>query len=310
MCGDFLIKKVAGHIWLIGTPLGTISVFSYLVDTGRGFVLFDTGLKRTAGAVLQLLDETGRRQQELSCIVISHSHHDHIGANAEIADATGAALIAHARARNWMIDHERQFREFFARFENMVKIDAAFHDFFFENLGRPWIADKWLQKFPYFIQGDERIQVLESPGHSEDSISVWLAEHRILLCGDAFMGAGVGNGLPHYSDPEAYRATLAAFLALKPKLLLTGHFHPITGRQIGAAVEQSLRMVDHIGSFLQEALRTTRHGYSLKDLTEMICARFGRVLTPKAFITVEAHLRAAKEKNVLEEVNGIWKQQQ
>lgn len=306
---SFTFREVTDGIWQIGTPLGQIYVFIYLVDTGDGLLLYDTGLKSSARAVLQQLESLERSPEALQTIVISHSHHDHIGANAEIAESCNARLLADARARDWMIDHERQFLEFFGKYRGIIDLPADLADFFFDNLGRPWVADIWLSEYPHRLETARPMEIVHTPGHSTDGISLWLPESRVLICGDAFMGTGAGGGLPQYSDAAAYRETLAQMQALQPELLLSGHFEVIAGKTaIELALRQSLQLQQQIDDFVQHALRLAKQGYRLGTLAHMACARFGRPLTPQALITIEAHLHWQQSRQLAHEADtGIWR---
>lgn len=306
MLQDFTYEKVDNSVWSIGTPLGEIAVYIYLIDVGDGLVLFDAGLKKTAKAVFHLLREVNRKAEEIVGIVISHSHHDHIGAIAELAETSRAKVFAHTLAKDWMVDHQRQYHEFFGRFTQQIRLPDTFHTFFFENLGRPWIADNWLNRFPYNLPFRRKLEIIYTPGHSQDGISLWWPEKRILICGDAFMGAGVGGGLPQYSDFHSYRATLSNMLDLAPALLLSGHFLKIGQNKVEDAIHQSLRLTEQIDIFIQETLQQAKSGYELKVLVEMVCRRFGRPLAPQAFITLLAHLHAYESKQLVYEENGRW----
>lgn len=303
---EFEHYKVADGVWGIGTSMGTIPVYVYLIDVGDGFVLFDTGLKKTAKAVLQLLKEIDCQPNVIKTIIISHSHHDHIGALAELAEVSGAKVLAHALAKNWMIDHERQFREFFGRFKPYITLTDEFHAFFFDNLWRPWLADMWLNDFPLSLSFHREIKLVSTPGHSEDCLSVWLPDDKILICGDALMGTGVGGSLPQYSDFDAYRATLNSFLQLQPAKLLSGHFQPVELQDIEPVIQQSLRLSERIDKFIRESLQKANNGYTLKFLVEMVCARFGRPVVPQAYITVLAHLHAFEKERAAFEEDGKW----
>ncbi|RME01510.1 MAG: MBL fold metallo-hydrolase, partial [Calditrichaeota bacterium] len=264
----FKVQEVAGGIWQIGTPLGSVYVNCYLVDMRDGWLLYDTGLVSTAEAVIHLLQHLHASPGDLKTILISHSHHDHIGANAEIAEATGATLLAHELARPWMVDHQRQFREFFEVFAPIFPISESLKNFFFNNLGRPWFADQWLREFPLDLPFARQGRVLSTPGHSPDSVTLWLPQEKIAICGDAFMGAGVGGGLPQYADKSAYRQSLKQLLELKPNFLLSGHFDPLSGKRMVAALEQSLRLIDYLDEFIRKAFEKTPEGFALRFLAE------------------------------------------
>lgn len=303
----FTFDQVVNGVWRISTPFGGRTIYNYLVTAGNGFVLFDTGLKDTSRAVLQLLQSLKRKITDITTILLSHSHNDHIGALAELAEASGATVFAHAQAQTWMLDHERQFLERFSHYKKSIPLPKRAHADFFEQLGRPWLADKWLTQFPHTMALSRKMEILHTPGHSPDCLALFLPEARIVLCGDAFGGAGVAEHLPYYTDVEAYRNTLSLLEALKPALLLSGHFQAIHQNAIPAALQQSRRLTEQLHEFICHALKNAKKGLTVPFLTEMVCARFGRVLTPQAATTVLAHLQAAADHRAAFEEKGVWR---
>ncbi|RMD97777.1 MAG: MBL fold metallo-hydrolase, partial [Calditrichaeota bacterium] len=183
--GEFRITQVAGKIWSVGTAFGEVYVYCYVIDTDDGLILYDCGLKKTATAIFDLCKQLGRGPEDIRVVVLSHSHHDHIGALSAIAEAAAATTIAHKRAEPWLIDHERQYRELFGRWEAYLPLGPAFSDFFFDNLGRPWIPDRLLDTFPAQVERLASATIIETPGHSSDSVSLWMEYLGLLICGDA-----------------------------------------------------------------------------------------------------------------------------
>ncbi len=304
---DQYTRQVADGIWMVSTPLGTVSVHVYLVNTGDGFLLYDAGLKCTASSVLTALQNICGDYKKLHTLVISHSHHDHIGAVAEIAEKTGARVFAHALAEPWMVDHQRQFQEFFDTFSRWLEIPETLQTFFFENLGRPWCADSWLRQFPVQLEGPRRIELHSTPGHSADGLSLLLPDEGVVLCGDAFMGAGVGGSLPQYENRRQYLQSLETLMEWRPRVLLTGHFEPLWDAAIEQALDQSKSLVHILHEFIRQTIHKLGREYNTGDLTRLVCARFGRHLVPQAFITVLAHLHDLEREGLVYQEGENWK---
>lgn len=66
------------------------------------------------------------------------------------------------------------------------------------------------------------LQVIETPGHTDDHLVVWDAERRILASGDLFLGVKVRVAHRHES-PLALLRSLRAVAALEPRILLDAH---------------------------------------------------------------------------------------
>ena len=67
-------------------PMTYFGTNTYLIDTTEGLVVLDPG-PDDAAHVSAVLRETGG---EVALILISHTHHDHVGAAAALQEATGA----------------------------------------------------------------------------------------------------------------------------------------------------------------------------------------------------------------------------
>lgn len=75
----------------------TLSVNALLVHTGRRLILLDSGLGAKAnGALLTSLTQTGMSADDVTDVVITHSHGDHVGG---LVDASGAPAFPKATIR-------------------------------------------------------------------------------------------------------------------------------------------------------------------------------------------------------------------
>ena len=105
---------------------------------------------------------------EITTILNTHEHHDHTGGNVAMIAATGAELIAHAKASN--------------------KIPGI---------------DRGLAAGDVVRIGKVELEALDTPGHTMSHICLLShSEVPALFCGDTLFNAGAGNchngGHPHY----------------------------------------------------------------------------------------------------------------
>ncbi|MDQ7066347.1 MAG: MBL fold metallo-hydrolase [candidate division KSB1 bacterium] len=301
------VTEVVTGLWMITVPDFRAQVNCYLIDTGDGLLLFDTGPRKTAPVLLELMRQIDFAPPDIKWIVLSHSHADHTGALAEIAESSGATVYAHPAAEGWLIDHQRQFRERFEAFLPYMPVEVRFKNHFFDSLGRPWYPNTWLESLPYALNTARGLEIVYTPGHSADSVSLLMKEEGILLCGDAFMGAGVGGSLPRYDDPEQYVETLESLLDMHLSLLLSGHFAPMNSDKLALALQQSQKMAYILQNFIDQSVQRKPEGYDIGFLTRMVCARFARPADASAAITVQAHLMALERKGKVHFDIDRWK---
>ena len=65
-----------------------------LIDDGE-LLLVDTGMLGNTDTILGYIKELGRKPEELTSIIITHGHIDHMGSLYKLRDVTGAKAIAH-----------------------------------------------------------------------------------------------------------------------------------------------------------------------------------------------------------------------
>jgi glyoxylase-like metal-dependent hydrolase (beta-lactamase superfamily II) len=88
--------QVTEHVYQLGGLLGTgvLGANVYLLlDTG--LTLVDTGLKGRYRSILKQVKRLGFSPSDISDIIITHHHADHVGSLARLKELTGARVIAH-----------------------------------------------------------------------------------------------------------------------------------------------------------------------------------------------------------------------
>ncbi|MBE0557178.1 MAG: MBL fold metallo-hydrolase, partial [Proteobacteria bacterium] len=85
-------------------------VYSYLI-VGKTICLVDTGVAATVPLILETLKELGRSPREISLILLTHAHPDHIGGCAPIKKLAPAQIAVHPVEKRWVEDVELQYRE-------------------------------------------------------------------------------------------------------------------------------------------------------------------------------------------------------
>lgn len=74
--------------------IGPGYVNSFIIDGDDGVTLVDTLLPKKEGLIAQALDEIGRSPEDVTAILLTHSHGDHAGSAAAIKAASDAVLYA------------------------------------------------------------------------------------------------------------------------------------------------------------------------------------------------------------------------
>lgn len=177
---------------------------TYLIHGKNGDLLFDTGWAGTFGAFCKALGEKDLKLQNIRYLMISHFHPDHMGIAQEIADA-GAVIVVVDVQREYIHSSDHIFQR--EKHSDFVPIDDSKIKIISTGESR-----KFLKKLG--ISGE----IIHTPGHSDDSISLWLDREKSLLVGD----------LNPLYELEMHKGTLIAeswekLLKLKPNRVCYGH---------------------------------------------------------------------------------------
>ena len=112
---------------------------------------------------------------EITHILLTHAHFDHVGGLAELKAATNAPIYIHAEALP-MLEQAVMSAAFFN-----VKIQA------------PPPPDEMLQEGQIIKVGNLQLQVLFTPGHAPGHVCFYIADHHVLLDGDVLFQQSIGR---------------------------------------------------------------------------------------------------------------------
>ena len=210
---------------------------TYLVTGSKGSLLFDTGWAGTFLLLCKALGEKGLKLQDVKYLLISHFHPDHMGIASQIAEA-GAVIAAADVQAGHLHDADRVLLK--EKNKSFVPIDDSAVRTVPVAESREFLGELG-------ISGE----IIHTPGHTDDSISLWLDEEKALLVGD----------LNPLYELELHKGTIIydtweRLLALKPQRVYYGHAAPVTvsrgllgwpkpaGSDIYALVKRITRLTD------------------------------------------------------------------
>lgn len=208
---------------------------------GRPLVV-DPGLPSTTAAALSLLGDRARRV----VVAATHGHADHVG-GLPLLQRGGAEVSLPVRIRQYL-DGERPrspgprdvarirpvFREQPRSLASLLEMAGCARHIGYDARGArfPTAPDHWLADGEP-LHGAPDWQVLHTPGHTDDSTSLWNERTKVLLSGDAVLAvAGRAWFTPELVDGAAAARTEERLRPLPVECLLPGHGRPVVGRRV------------------------------------------------------------------------------
>tara|TARA_B110000971_G_scaffold117354_1_gene120267 strand:+ start:3156 stop:4115 length:960 start_codon:yes stop_codon:yes gene_type:complete len=188
----FTIDEIAPATYAIGEPRYYQQNYSYLIVGKTKALLFD------AGPGLRNIRKVAESLTDLPIIFLpSHFHYDHVGNGIEF-DELAVIDLPYLRQR-------AQGNQL--AFTDMEHLGAA------EGFDTPqWQIDYWWRPGQLVELGGRTVQIIHTPGHSKESISILDAENHLVLSGD-YLYPGMLYAFVPGSSMQDYASTADVLLA-------------------------------------------------------------------------------------------------
>jgi ribonuclease/clavin/mitogillin len=180
---------------------------SYLIQTNNGWLMFDCDCAGTFGKLAKALKAEGISLGEVSYLLVSHFHPDHSGLAQDLKEM-GVTLLVMEEQRDFLHVQDAIYAK--ANEQRFKPIQEKGNLYLPCNKSRQFLAE-------FGLIGE----VLYTPGHSEDSVSLILD------------GVAVFHGdLPPFEQTEAFEnpkitQSWAAIMEKQPAFAYAGHWPKI-----------------------------------------------------------------------------------
>ena len=200
-------------------------VNAFIIDGDEGVVLVDTGYPNKQGTIVEGLSDIGRSAKDVTAILLTHGHFDHLGGAAALQSASGATVYAsRLDAPIAQGDKPTPAPPFIERLPIL-----------------PWLVSLLPSAAPVIIdhlvaEGStgalpSDISVIDSPGHTSGHVSYLLdRDDGVLFVGDAAIGSrgDVKRGFFNRKTP-AIDASIKHIGTTEFDIAAFGHSGPISG---------------------------------------------------------------------------------
>jgi hydroxyacylglutathione hydrolase len=262
-------------------------VYAYLIVADQSMGLIDTGVAGSDQAISRYLQGLNRGLSDVTTILVTHSHPDHIGSLKTLAEACPCTVAAHRLEQAWIEDVALQARQrpvpgFESLVAGSVRLDQVLDD-----------GDRMT------VAGGLEVQVIHTPGHSPGSISLWLAADRVLFTGDA---VAIASGFPVYDDVMASVRSIQCLAQVRDVEVLLGSWdEPRKGAAIAAVLDEGLAYLQRIHDLIRQIAGPNR-SIDPMVLTRQVISRLGlpaMAANPLASRSLQAHLKVLDVEDLL-----------
>ena len=230
----FEVYQVAPGVFAIYEPHQFEETISYLMTGDKRAALFDTGM-----GIGDLKTVTTELTPLPIIVLNSHTHNDHVGDNWQFQTVYGVdSDFTRTNARGSRADAQAEI----APDQICGNLPKGFDPKNYST--RPWKITSYVHDGDRIDLGGRLIEILATPGHTPDAISLLDRANGLLFTGDTYYPAPIWLYRPE-TDLNAYHSSITRLAALSPQItkVFGAHNLPVA---MPSVLPQLVRALDEI----------------------------------------------------------------
>ena len=219
----FEVYQVVPQVFAIYEPHQAEETISYLILGEKRALLFDTGM-----GISDIRKVTAELTHLPIIVLNSHTHNDHVGGNWQFETVYGMDTdFTRANAKGSRRDAQDELGPGMICGDLPTGFDSKSY------ATRPWKISRFLHDHDKIDLGGRTLEILSTPGHTPDAISLLDRARGLLFSGDTYYPAPIWLFRPE-TDLDAYDASIKKLAALAPqvKMVLGAHNVPVASPDV------------------------------------------------------------------------------
>ncbi len=190
---------------------GMLDCNTYVIRDDTSIII-DPGSSQSLPALVEDLLKDGINPEDIDIITNTHLHGDHCWANEAFKKLSGAQIAIHHIQKE---------------FYDITVIEAAK---FFGFQAMEFKEDSHLDDNK-LNTGNLEFELINSPGHTPDSICFYCKKEGILICGDVIFNQNTGRVDLPGGNADELKQSIEKLSQLEIEYLLPGHMNIVTGAE-------------------------------------------------------------------------------
>lgn len=268
----FEVYRIRSNVFAIYEPYHWEEVIAYFVTGSEHSLLIDTGMG--IGNIQQVVHSLIPPSTSLK-VINTHTHHDHIGDNWRFA---GKILGIHSdfgqhNAKGSIEEAQNELQP------GMIWEKYLPDDFSRKNYRiHPFQINDYVKEFDRIHLGEgQELEIISTPGHTPDSISLFNEKERLLFVGDTFYQGPILLYRPE-TNLQDYLISLEKLAKFIPKVDLILPAHNIPNVEPKLIIKATQAMRDILDGKVK--LQKTDDG----KYDEYSCGEFSFVIDPSFLV--------------------------
>jgi glyoxylase-like metal-dependent hydrolase (beta-lactamase superfamily II) len=230
----FEVYKVAPAVFAIYEPKQSEETISYLIVGHKQALLFDTGM-----GIANIRNVVTRLTSRPVVVLNSHTHNDHVGDNWRFQFIYGMdTAFTRANAKGSREDAQAEI----APDQICGELPKTFNAKSYAT--KPWHVSLFVHDGFKINLGGRTLEIIGTPGHTPDAISLIDRENGLLFTGDTYYPAPIWLYRPE-TNLDEYVASVKRLAALAPqiKIVLGAHNIPVASPDMLAKLVDAIEAV-------------------------------------------------------------------